>query len=54
MEREISLSKEFPGVTPDQEMRLVEFDDEGYFGAVLYSRHLLNVNWYTVIGQDAS
>lgn len=37
--------------TPDQEMGLVEFDDEGYFGAVLYSRHLLNVNSYTVIGK---
>ncbi len=37
--------------TPDQEMDLVEFDDEGYFGAVLYSRHLLNVTSYTVIGK---
>lgn len=37
--------------SPDQEMSLVEFDDDCYFGAVLYSRHLLNVNSYTIMGK---
>ena len=37
--------------TPDQEMSLVEFDDECYFGAVLYSRRVLNVNSYSIMGR---
>lgn len=37
--------------SPDQEMSLVSFDDDCYFGAVLYSRHLLNVNSYSIMGK---
>ena len=37
--------------TPDKNMNLVEFDDEAYFGAVIYSRYLLNVNSYTIMGK---
>lgn len=37
--------------TPDQEMSLVQIDDESYFGAVLYSRYLLNVTGYHIEGK---
>ncbi len=37
--------------SPDQEMSLVQVDDDCYFGAVLYSRHLLNVNSYSIMGK---
>lgn len=37
--------------TPDQEMSLVQIDDESYFGAVLYSRYLLNVSRYRIEGK---
>lgn len=37
--------------TPDQEMSLVKVDDESYFGAVIYSRYLLNVTGYRIEGK---
>ncbi len=37
--------------TPDSEMSLVEVDTDSYFGAVLYSRYLLNVTGYYVEGK---
>lgn len=37
--------------TPDQEMSLVEVDDESYFGAVIYSRYLLNIRGYRIEGK---